>query len=148
LTERRASGEFPSLAEGRERESIPAERSEDILICDDIKENDMIIWRGWGILALVIPLALGFLAEEACKALLGGEAPNRYFQLGAGAGLLVVWFLGRWLNGRPQKILIDPESGERGVLKGGNSLFWIPMQYWALIGLGTMVLGWLGVIGK
>jgi hypothetical protein len=107
----------------------------------------MIIWQGWGILALVIPVALAMLTKEACNALLGGGVSNAFFQAGFGAGLVIVWFLGRWLNGRPLKILVDPESGERVVLKGRHSLFWIPMQYWAFIGLGVLALDWLGVIG-
>jgi hypothetical protein len=66
--------------------------------------------------------------------------------VGFGAGLLVIWFMGRWLNGRPQKILVDPESGERVILIGEHSLYWIPMQYWALIGLGGLAVYWLSMI--
>ncbi|MDR1462761.1 MAG: hypothetical protein LBI68_06460 [Azoarcus sp.] len=106
----------------------------------------MIIWRGWGILALVIPVTLAMLTESMCDELLDGGASSAYLQAGFGAGLLAVWFLGRWLNDRPQRILLDPKSGERVVLIGEHSLYWIPMQYWALIGLGGLVMYWLSLI--
>jgi hypothetical protein len=99
----------------------------------------MIVWRGWGFLAFVIPLGLGILAEQGGKAV-SGDGAGWYFQSGFGAGLAIVWFLGRWLNNKPEKILIDPETGEQVVLRGGHSLFWIPMQYWAFIGLAVMAV--------
>jgi hypothetical protein len=43
----------------------------------------------------------------------------------------ILWFLGRWLNSRPVKVLIDPESGKR-LVANAHSLFWIPLQYWAI----------------
>jgi hypothetical protein len=101
----------------------------------------MIVWRGWGFLAFVIPLGLGTLVEQAGKAMLDDGA--WYFQSGFCVSLPIVWFLGRWLNNKPEKILIDPGSGEQVVLRGGHSLFWIPLQYWAFVGLAMMVVAWL-----
>ena len=106
----------------------------------------MLIWRGWGFLALIIPVVLGILSEQACEMWLGDGAPGWSFQLGIGAGLLIVWFLGRHLNTKPDKILIDPETGEQVALRKDHSLFWIPMQYWAFVWLVWLALAWAGII--
>lgn len=60
----------------------------------------MIIWRGWGILGLLVTVAGVFGLLATVTALLGdGEKTS---MLGGGMGLLVAgvanFFLGRWLN--------------------------------------------------
>ena len=106
----------------------------------------MLIWRGWGFLALIIPVVLGILSEQACEMWLGDGASGWSSQPGIGAGLLIVWFLGRHLNTKPDKILIDPETGEQVALRKDHSLFWIPMQYWAFIWLVWLALAWAGIV--
>ena len=61
--------------------------------------------------------------------------------LGALASIVTLGFLGRWLNNRPERVLIDVESGERLVYKPRHSLFWIPLQYWTGASSGSWA-GW------
>jgi hypothetical protein len=44
----------------------------------------------------------------------------------------VVWWLGRKLNSAPNRELVDPKTGQRVLLRNDHSLFWIPMQWWAI----------------
>ncbi|MDR2678939.1 MAG: hypothetical protein LBB51_05820 [Zoogloeaceae bacterium] len=110
----------------------------------------MIIWQGWGFLALVIPIVMVNLADFLLYRILGMEKAALFgtmdiaSALGALLSIVTLWFLGRWLNNRPEKILVDTESGERLVYKPRHSLFWIPLQYWGIIwltgGLAAMFL--------
>ncbi len=84
----------------------------------------MIVWRGLGILSLLIPFALGIFLS---------------FQLGdndtsAGIGYLLgaipVWFLGRRWNQKIPPIPLARE-GEEPVYK--HSAFWIHAEYWAVL---------------
>lgn len=97
----------------------------------------MIIWKGWGILLIVIGVAALLLTEVVIEALLGNPA---YFQdhtwpmaaavlIAAGA----VWVLGNRLNGGTGRTLVDQETGEQVVLRGDHSFFFIKLQYWAPI---------------
>jgi hypothetical protein len=47
----------------------------------------------------------------------------------------IVWPLGRALNRRTERQLLDPASGRWVVIRsgGGHSLFFLPVQYWAVI---------------
>jgi hypothetical protein len=92
----------------------------------------MIIWSGWGFLVLVIGLACFILTEMSVGSLMQDD---RYFRAhgwpkfvaGAVAAVLT-WFIGRALNrARPG----------RG---GSHSLFFIPMEYWAVLFLALGVL--------
>ena len=44
----------------------------------------------------------------------------------------LLWWLGKRLNSAPGRELVDPKTGERLVLRRRHSLFWIPMQWWAI----------------
>ena len=46
---------------------------------------------------------------------------------------IIIGPLGKWLNNRKAKILIDKETGEEVVVTNNNSLFFIPMEYWGII---------------
>ncbi|MDR1648415.1 MAG: hypothetical protein LBR88_10380 [Zoogloeaceae bacterium] len=110
----------------------------------------MLIWQGWGILALIIPPITAGLLESLLHNILGMNRVSLFGEIGLtpavgallGAGIL--WFGGRWLNNRPGKRLLDPESGETVEIKGCHTLFWIPMQYWAFIWpLGALAIALL-----
>ena len=59
----------------------------------------VIIWRGWGILALFVTLACIFVISLPMEALLGRDAVGSF---GVGLGLVAAgagnFFLGKWLN--------------------------------------------------
>lgn len=106
----------------------------------------MIVWQGWGVLAVVFGFG-GLLAAQALLNGLGG--PGTYesnSSLWGGLGVLVGGALtaaaGLRLNRRPGKVLLDEQSGERVEVKPRHSLFWIKMEYWgaALVVLGLVMV--------
>jgi hypothetical protein len=104
---------------------------------------DMIIWRGWGVLALLIA-GLGGGGGTAIAGALGMDTsePN----VGTAFGLLLaaaaIWVVGARLNApRPG---FDTMTGERVVYRNVHTLMFIPMQWLApvvgMIGLAILVL--------
>jgi hypothetical protein len=90
----------------------------------------VIIWTGAGILVAVVGVfgwAIGYAV--------GGD---QYGMIGGGVGLIIaavgLWFLGRRLND-PQnaRVLVDPRTGQQVVLHRTHTLFWIKMEWWAVI---------------
>lgn len=94
----------------------------------------ILIWQGWGILSLFIPVAFGLLM-------------NPLGELGLGIGLLlgavVNFYVGYKLNNRQSRVYVDSVTGEHFVFRRNNSLFWIPMQYisipWVLLSIFEML---------
>jgi hypothetical protein len=94
-----------------------------------------IVWTGWGILVVAFAgaaLVLGLVLDQAVGFRTG------LAELLAAAG---VWFVGVRLNVGRDRTLVDPASGEQVVLRRRHTLFWIPMQYWAvLVAAGAVAL--------
>lgn len=110
----------------------------------------MIIWKGWGILAVVILLACSVVVELLSDAILGAGfykssvfAMPFAFLIAAAA----VYMLGMKLNNMPGKILIDPETNQEVELKSTHSMFWIPMQYWGFVFAALAVVVFLSKVG-
>ncbi|MCR0982904.1 hypothetical protein [Roseomonas populi] len=95
----------------------------------------MIIWRGWGILTVVILALVGGGATLAAGKLLESYGANvgYGFVLGLVAAATANWIVGNRLNGRPVRELVDAQTGERVVLRTSHSLFFIPMQWWSVL---------------
>jgi hypothetical protein len=81
----------------------------------------IIVWRGWGILALFIAAGCFLTVELAVRALC---QEYQYFQnhgwpkaLASWIAAAVLWPVGRLMNQD----------------EGGHDLFFIPVQYWAVI---------------
>jgi hypothetical protein len=86
----------------------------------------MIIWSGWGILVAVIGFACFVLTEFAVGSVMQDD---RYYRnngwpklVGFAVAAVITWFVGRAFNRN----------------SGRHSLFFIPMEYWAVI---FLVLG-------
>ncbi|BBP71259.1 hypothetical protein PHLH6_32630 [Pseudomonas sp. Seg1] len=84
-----------------------------------------LIWQGWGILSILIPL-VGLISFAGL--------PNG---LGVGVGLLVAAaanaFIGHKLNNAPGKTYIDPATGGEVVFRKKHTLFFVPMQYMSVL---------------
>jgi hypothetical protein len=111
----------------------------------------MIIWRGFGILVVVIAGAALVLTQLLGNALFGsGTYEGHSGPLGTLALLLaaaIVWPLGRALNRRGARTLVDPATGQRVVLRPNHSLFFLPMEYWApILGAGAVVWGLVSLV--
>ncbi len=97
----------------------------------------MIIWNGLGFLAGVI----GFGFMIATQYLTGLAFDDQSYYQAHGwpkmaacfAAAVPVYFLGHYLNVKRARVLMDPETGEDVVLANKHSLFFIPMQHWAIL---------------
>lgn len=103
----------------------------------------MVVWRGWGILAILILLLVSVLVEFSVDAIFGSgfyksavwPLPLAFILAG-----VAVFFAGKQLNSKRGKILIDPETNQQVELKTTHTLFWIPMQYWGFVFAGLSVV--------
>lgn len=99
----------------------------------------MIIWSGWGMLSALIAGAalVSSVLLDPALARMGIPTPT-----GVVLAWLVAafanWSLGKRLNQGPGRELIDPRTGERVILRGRHTLFWIPMQYYSVL---MLILG-------
>ena len=96
----------------------------------------MLIWLGWGVLVPVILGVALFVLPMIVQAVAGDEVFYEHFdyifRMSLILGAVVIWFLGKKLNGRKGRIVTDDETGEKIELKSTNSFFFIKMEYWAI----------------
>ena len=97
----------------------------------------MIVWNGLGILVPVIAFATLLLTQAVADAVTGVEGFYTAHSSLQAAALLsaaaVIWFLGRYLNGKPGRRLVDKATGEEFVVRPHHALFWVKMEYWAVV---------------
>jgi hypothetical protein len=90
-----------------------------------------VIWQGWGILSILIPLI--------CMVPFVGLFNGFGMGIGLLVGAAVNAYVGHRLNNQPGKVYIDQATGGEVVFRKKNTLFFIPMQYvsvlWAIIGV-------------
>lgn len=93
----------------------------------------MIIWQGFGFLAGLIPIVLLVLFDM-------GETKMTY---GTEAALFIsavlVYLVGKKLNSKPGKVLVDPETNEEVEFKNKHTIFWIPME-WFSLAIGALAI--------
>jgi hypothetical protein len=94
------------------------------------QEAAMVVWRGWGLLTVGIAAAALAVAE-----LTAGAADPAGLRARLGAVLLVgaaanLW-LGRRLNTRPARVMIDTRAARRVLVRPRNDLLFVPMEYWS-----------------
>ena len=95
----------------------------------------MIIWSGFGFLALLIPIVTAMLVAGPVAAVMpAGYLANHGWPtaLGVLLGGIVVWVLGTRMNGTG-RLLVDPQTGQQVTIRRKHSLFFIPMQYWGIV---------------
>jgi hypothetical protein len=99
----------------------------------------MIIWSGWGILVGIAGVACLVVTELFVNTAMHND---QFYQthgwpkmLGLWIAAAVSWPIGRAMNQGDQRWLVDPETGERVVVRtgGGHSLFFIPVRYWWIV---------------
>lgn len=97
----------------------------------------MVIWQGFGIVVLVVIGVLAFGAEYLTATLFGASFYTQYEDYVAGGtyllGAPILWFVGRYLNGGKTQVLVDQATGEEVILRPNHSLFFIKVEYWAII---------------
>lgn len=89
----------------------------------------MIIWQGFGFLVAIIPFSLLLIFS-----LMGIDKNFKFAdEITLLASAIVVWFVGRKLNSKPAKVLMDPQTNQEVILKNKHTMFWIPMEYYAIL---------------
>ena len=95
----------------------------------------MIIWKGFGFLAVVIPVAVSCLGIYISNALYGINNHPAVWAASFFLSAAVVWMVGKKLNSAPERTLHDMAPGEvfsGNLEKNQHTIFWIPMQWTAL----------------
>jgi len=96
------------------------------------------VYRGHGYLVLVFYAGALILTQLTTDSILGEgfyTAHPWLKYLGIGAGALLCWVVGRWLNSGVTKRLMDMETGEEVMLPAPRHDFvYIKIEYWGLIG--------------
>jgi hypothetical protein len=103
---------------------------------------EMIIWKGAGFIVAVVAFLMLLLTELSVEALFKDDS---YYQTHGWPKLLafviagcIVLVIGKYLNKKDDKVLIEKETGKEIVLKSEHSLFFIRVEYWGYI---LVVLG-------
>ena len=95
------------------------------------------IWKGYGILAIGIPIFISIILNLIINCILGDnyyENSNWTAPLALLISAVFVYLLGVEFNhNKHNKIVIDKETKEELILKENHTLFFIPFQYWSII---------------
>jgi hypothetical protein len=96
----------------------------------------VIIWTGWGILVFVFGLGALVIAQALANAVLGAGyyETNAWPKIAAAVvAAILMWLVGRRLNGAPGRTVVDKQTGREMTLRRRHTFFFIPMEYWAPI---------------
>ena len=97
----------------------------------------MIIWKGWGFLVVVFVFGASLAMEWITESMTGDDT---FYQEKAwplalafvvAAGL--TWVVGKRLQARGARTVIDEATGQRLTIGGSHTLFFVPMHYWAVV---------------
>ena len=95
----------------------------------------MIVWSGLGFLGALIPFVTAIVAVFLANAVFGhGYGAMHMWPLAMGVliGAGLVYLLSVRLDA-PGRLLIDPATGQRVMMKSSHTLFWIPLKWIALL---------------
>lgn len=107
----------------------------------------MLIWRGWGFVAiLILGIAQAFVGEYLFDTVFGIPEGVKHYRdahpsVYAVCGILAAigcWVTGTWLENREiakGHLVVDKETGQEIRLVGRNDMFWIPVKWWSVIWL-------------
>jgi hypothetical protein len=107
----------------------------------------MIIWQGAGFLVAIVTFLMLLLTEISVEALFKDKA---YYQTHGWPKLLaffiagcIVLPMGKSLNRKRGKVLIEKDTGKALRLRPTHTLFFINVEYWGyiLFALGVVFLG-------
>ena len=107
----------------------------------------IIVWKGAGWLVIIIGIVTCLLVNIITSAVFHQDNYFQAFLWPKVAALWVIgvtcWFLGRYLNGKPARAVIDRTTGREVYEKPYHHLMFVKMEYWGVIffaiGLGLLV---------
>jgi hypothetical protein len=95
------------------------------------------LFSGWGPIVFVVFILITFGAQRLFATWTGD---GRYFLHHPIVGLLVfafagivVWFLGRFMNRKPEQVMELDQHGRKLVPKARHTIWFIPAEYWGPI---------------
>ena len=97
----------------------------------------MIIWKGYGVMVLVytvVGLFIGAMLSDAAQTEHAWPFAVGLFIAAAGN-----FYTASKLEGN-DRLVVDPETGEKLLLKRGDSLFFVPMKYWTWVMVALALL--------
>lgn len=96
----------------------------------------VIIWKGLGVLNIVVLGILLFIVNILLSSLglnsIDSRLPLAFVFIVSG---VIIWYMGKALNAKSGKVLVDVDTGERYQMGTEHSLFFLPMHYWGPVGL-------------
>ena len=98
----------------------------------------MIIWKGKGIVVIILFVIGYWITSFAANSIwsAGYTASHDWVSAaGIALGSIFCWFAGVSLERRGTRVVIDKATGREITLRSSNSLFFIPVKWWALVGL-------------
>lgn len=93
------------------------------------------VWRGLGMLSLVVPFGVLLASQLSVDALMGTGYYSSHKivpSLSLAIGGVLVWFVGRYVNDRKRRYHTFPDTGKTIMVKKPHMLFWIPMEWMAI----------------
>jgi len=96
----------------------------------------MVFWSGFGFLAIIIPAIVLIVTQIVIDFFLGkGFYTNHYIIQSFGLYLssIFIWVIGKYLQKRKAKVLIDKETGKEVIIDYSNhTFFFIKLHYWSI----------------
>lgn len=106
----------------------------------------MIIWRGLGILVPIIAVVITLLASLQVNLITGNPDYSKWHYwpkaVGAVAAAVLIWFVGKYLNSRPGKVVIDKNTGREMILRKTHDLFFVKFEYWSFVLVAFAIIGY------
>lgn len=107
----------------------------------------MIIWSGWGFLVAVFVFGASLAMEIVTESLAGDDTLYQTqawpLALALVAAGIATWFVGKYLNARGARIVIDKATGKELTIDGRHNFFFIPMHYWGPVLIVLAVLAFV-----
>ena len=94
------------------------------------------IWRGWGILVVIIVFVCSMCMNMAMLSLRGKgywEAHAWPFACALIIAAALIFLLDRYCFNTPARTLVDEATGQRVAFKARHDFFFIPMKWWSVI---------------
>ena len=98
----------------------------------------LILWRGFGFMVVLIPFLVSIIGNLISNWAVGAGYWDSH-KWPTGVAMLIatpiLWLVGKRLNGRPGRLMVDKASGQEVLLKKMHDLFWIKIEWWAIVTL-------------
>lgn len=95
----------------------------------------MFIWRGLGILSVIVPFGVALTGELSVDGIMGKGYYSSHTAIPAlslAIGGVLVWLIGRYANSEKRRYQTLPDTGQTVRVQKAHMFFWIPMEWMAI----------------